>query len=120
MSKVKPKSTRNPISRERVELPSIPLPTSIGGIDYFTRWQAENYKRALLGAPPLTGEPEKIELITIRALASEMNIHPKTIKRASRGSPPRHRIRQGGVIKKKGHPLRQAARRGDRKFPSSS
>jgi hypothetical protein len=81
MSKVKPKSTRNPISRERVELPSIPLPTSIGGIDYFTRWQAENYKRALLGAPPLTGEPEKIELITIRALASEMNIHPKTIKR---------------------------------------
>ena len=82
MSKAKnTRSTRNPISRERVELPPIPLPRSVNGIDYFQRWDAENYKRALWGQPPLTDKPEKIEFVTIRTLAAELAVHPKTIKR---------------------------------------
>ncbi len=61
--------------------PLIPLPIDINGLTFFTRFEVENWKRQLLGKPPLVGEPDKIELLTVRRLAFELDVHPRTIKR---------------------------------------
>lgn len=62
--------------------PLIPIPIDINGSLFFRRSAVEAYKCLLLGLPPPVLEPDKpIELITVRRLALELDVHPKTIKR---------------------------------------
>ncbi len=62
--------------------PQMPAPTKINGRIFYERHGTENYKRALLGLPPLERDPRApIELVPANIFAAELGFHRRTLGR---------------------------------------
>jgi hypothetical protein len=59
-----------------------PKPVTIRGVYFFPRHEVENFKRLLMGLPPIPADPDTpIELVKLSTFAEEIDCHPLTIKR---------------------------------------
>lgn len=62
--------------------PEFPTPTRIRGRLFFDRHSFENYKRRLLGLPPLERDPKApIELVPANRVSEELGRNRRTIGR---------------------------------------
>jgi hypothetical protein len=66
--------------------PEFPAPFRHAGRLVWDRHDTENYKRALIGLPPLERDPQKpIEFVTARTLTAELPYGRRTIGRRVKG-----------------------------------
>ncbi len=66
--------------------PEFPKPIRLRGRLFFDRHPVENYKRALLGLPPLERDPNKpIELLSAKQLKDEIGVNRRTLGRRVAG-----------------------------------
>jgi hypothetical protein len=62
--------------------PKFPKPVHMKGLRLFDRYKLEEFKRALLGLPPIPRDPDKpIELATAATVRSEFGISHSTLDR---------------------------------------
>jgi len=82
LKSVKHPNRKNIRPPEPSSLPLIPLPRLVGGVLRFLGHEWEEYKRKITGLPPFTArQPGKLELVSVKTAARELDVSTQTIKR---------------------------------------